>query len=1137
MDVVTDLTSQCVSFITVAQEVYKQQLPSGGDEYAPFAKIMEEIREHTFKTDSFTDNFKARVSELIWESKPHPGMKARIESELGDGAQQEAEMRKSAAHDLVVFLNTCKKIFEWLDNSQAHNEIAICNLYSSSYEWRAYVRAYLYCVQPQRVVLAGLLEYMPIQVILCLGAKDMPAGQQRRLQLWTSDKEKKWILNQVSVLDGEAICKWWDEEIEIPLVPAEGKMSPDEVKKTTRLAWSVILLTNDSLLLRILLQTGNPVPFETLFSDELAEVEESRKVRKEVAAPDDWTLGAAGNRAVNDPIRRASSMNLYGLAFSGGGIRSATFNLGVLQKLAGLGILSRFDYLSTVSGGGYIGSWYASWIKRSGSIHKVSDRLNPRKSADPLADEVRPVRWLRMFSNYLAPNASIMSDDSWTMGTTWLRNTMINQVLLLMLLCSTLSLLGGCYGLWGWSLGRWSLRGGFEMWVLCTFLLLTGAFLAGAGMHAFAQEHPPTNLNLEKKHYFYGIVKVWGIISSFITGTWLFNHSGGHVLFEEKLSIMFWPSCSSLAAFLLVAAIGAYHKSAQAHLSKGLVWSLILLSSVVAAVAGGVLMALTWQLLELIYCIQCPFPFFNEKLAFIVAMPLVLEVISVTVVVRMSIMGVLFPDLRREWWGRIGALTHRFILLWILINFCTLMLPDYFHLLRMPRRLNFTAVFGSWSALIGYAVKLAYGPGSSAGDAQKSSFSVKEWFVRFAPYLFGIGLILFGSIVLNHLYSVFNLDLNEYGALWAHLLIGSCLALLTLFLSWRTGVNEFSLHHFYRNRLTRAYLGATRRREARERTANTFTGFDQEDDLDLAELTTEKKYYGPYPLINTTLNATILTDLDRQDRKGESFLFSPKYCGFDVSRTRPSANSETNIYEYAFRPTVGFAYPNGPTLGTAMTISGAAVNPNMGYHSSAATAFLLTVFNVRLGWWIGNPRTSKWRSADPWAGIIYLIKDLAGRSDITSEYVCLSDGGHFDNMGLYELVRRRCRYILLCDAEEDEKTTCEGLANAMRRCRIDFGVEISIDTKKITKKNSETGFCKAHLAKGEIWYPGDLKPSGTLIYVKTSLTSKESVDIREYFLANPAFPQQSTGDQFFDESQFESYRQLGYQSIGGLNEL
>lgn len=137
------------------------------------------------------------------------------------------------------------------------------------------------------------------------------------------------------------------------------------------------------------------------------------------------------------------------------------------------------------------------------------------------------------------------------------------------------------------------------------------------------------------------------------------------------------------------------------------------------------------------------------------------------------------------------------------------------------------------------------------------------------------------------------------------------------------------MHHFYRNRLVRAYLGATRRRTEREQTANPFTGFDMRDDEKFSALKNEYGYYGPYPILNTALNASQVTDLDRQDRKAESFFFSPLYCGFDFSMTRASADLQSKSYDYSFRPTDQFAYPNdnGPGIGTALAISGAAVNP------------------------------------------------------------------------------------------------------------------------------------------------------------------------------------------------------------------
>jgi len=145
-------------------------------------------------------------------------------------------------------------------------------------------------------------------------------------------------------------------------------------------------------------------------------------------------------------------------------------------------------------------------------------------------------------------------------------------------------------------------------------------------------------------------------------------------------------------------------------------------------------------------------------------------------------------------------------------------------------------------------------------------------------------------------------------------------------------------------------------------------------------------------------------------------------------------------------------------------------------------------------------------------------------------YVYLSDGGHFENMGMYELVRRRCTLIMVSDAEQDENLAFGGLANALRKCRSDFGVEIDIDVSRI-RKDPTTGYSSQHCAVGTIHYPETPKGervTGTLVYVKTSLTGDEPTDVLEYRARQNSFPHQTTADQFFDESQFESYRRLGY---------
>src|ERR1043166_1221208 len=217
-------------------------------------------------------------------------------------------------------------------------------------------------------------------------------------------------------------------------------------------------------------------------------------------------------------------------------------------------------------------------------------------------------------------------------------------------------------------------------------------------------------------------------------------------------------------------------------------------------------------------------------------------------------------------------------------------------------------------------------------------------------------------------------------------------------------------------------------------------------------------------------------------------------------------------------------------MGTVMEISGAAASPNMGANTSEAVAFLLTIFDVRLGWGLGNPRrTDSWRRPGPTTGLFQLIAELTANTKDSGKYVYLSDGGHFENLGIYELVRRRCRYIIACDSEEDHDYTFGGLGGAVRKCRTDFGIEIKIDPKPITPVSPDK-FSRTHCIVGEINYGKDAQgnpETGQLLYLKSSITADEPADVEEYRRENPEFPQQSTADQFFSESQFESYRRLG----------
>jgi hypothetical protein len=382
------------------------------------------------------------------------------------------------------------------------------------------------------------------------------------------------------------------------------------------------------------------------------------------------------------------------------------------------------------------------------------------------------------------------------------------------------------------------------------------------------------------------------------------------------------------------------------------------------------------------------------------------------------------------------------------------------------------------------------------------------------------------------------------------------------------------MHAFYRNRLVRAYLGASRKRAHRRPDA--FTGFDEKDDIPLARFNHEDKsitsdgetdcqhsYVGPYPIINTAMNISVGADLGIQERKAESFVFTPLWSGFDFAR-RQFVSAERCMAEFAFRRTDRFAVstvkqanlysspgkpetssdkPAAPAdkpadsgetrersmlLGSAMAISGAAFNSNAGFHTSPGLAFLLTTFGVRMGWWAGNPRGKSWEKPSPEFALSCLYRELTAHTKDSSDFVLLSDGGHFENMGLYELIRRRCRYIVLSDAEEDEEFKLEGIGGAIRKCRDDFGVVINLDIKAL-EPLGDPAESKLHYSLGTIVYPGQAE-CGHLVYIKASVTGDEPVDVIEFRKRHAEFPHTSTVNQFFDESHFESYRALGHHA-------
>lgn len=352
----------------------------------------------------------------------------------------------------------------------------------------------------------------------------------------------------------------------------------------------------------------------------------------------------------------------------------------------------------------------------------------------------------------------------------------------------------------------------------------------------------------------------------------------------------------------------------------------------------------------------------------------------------------------------------------------------------------------------------------------------------------------------------------------ATLVLAGCAVLSSFFVN----VNYFALNAVYRHRLVRAFLGASNIKAVtgKEPARNSFDDWAEKspDNPPMAQVW-KKGREQPFPVVNIALNLTATEDNAWQERKAAGFTVTPLHAGGPLVGYRP-ANE----------------YAGGLTLGTAMAISGAAVSPNWGYHSSTLTSFVLTLFNVRLGQWLGNPGQDRWKSDGPrFGGLTLFRQEALGQTSERHRYVYLSDGGHFDNLGLYEMVRRRCGTIVVIDAGADPGADLADLGNALRKIAIDFDVQIEFGQIDMGRRGSDPANPGVYCAVGKIKYP-ETERKGDIVYIKAGLYGVLPADVRAHAAANAKFPHDTTLNQWFTESQFESYRALGRHAINKITE-
>ncbi len=743
-----------------------------------------------------------------------------------------------------------------------------------------------------------------------------------------------------------------------------------------------------------------------------------------------------------DLRRHAAEVGQSALCLSGGGVRSAAFSLGVVQALARAGLLARFHYLSTVSGGGFIGSWLSMLIDEAGGARAAETDLREHEAAPA-------IRALREYTDYLSPTGGLFSTDTWTGIVLYLRNLLISGLafapIFLLAVLATIF-----YRTALWRVGEFLPLYGAALVIgaACVFV----ATLRGClDLPSHRPPRPGTaapqfTTTATITHWIVWPMLVWAFLVPATLSGWL--EPAPLDVYKQ-----FW-----LPLIYAVAMVAGYWGAAIMGRAPKLYWDNFG-AWLMATAFSAVLLWLGLRLAQFV-----PQDEQAEALAVVGPLWLVLaDVLQVTVHLSMR-REALFGDLDREWLARLSAVKLQAIVVWTAFAFCCLSLQRLaFHIpgthwpyWAVPL---ITLVSGPTAAWLG---KQAFASFQTAVSSEGGLVTLQRLGLPLLAVVFGIGLFAvlgflageaLGFLQTRVAENLLGLPTDDRSVPLAVQIVAMAVLGLVLWkLVKQINVNRFSMHGVYRNRLTRAFLGAARRTRA----PDPFTGFDPDDNPRMVQLLPRQGPSRLFHVVNVTLNLTATTRTAWSERKAAAFTITPLACGSAVlwEPNTPSDNPggcfvPSGRYAGSETQTGKDDEPKGISLASAMTISGAALSPNWGYHSSPITAFLMTLFNVRLGAWLPNPAVvtnpGELSLAWPHQSLLPMLSDLLGRTTDTAKAIYLSDGGHFDNLGLYEMLRRRCRLILVVDAGEDFACTFADLGDSIRKSTIDQQIHVNFD--------------------------------------------------------------------------------------------
>ncbi len=741
--------------------------------------------------------------------------------------------------------------------------------------------------------------------------------------------------------------------------------------------------------------------------DELKAVKLRREVLKSGGAGTDHIeapLVAAEKSAAakeQEYIAEAAKLDLCALSISGGGIRSAAFALGVSQGLAKRGLLGTFDYLSTVSGGGYIGAFLTLWIQRAGLTEVIKD----------LRIEGKPLQHLRQYSSYLTPHKGLISSDTLTVVALYVRNLILNWLVLVPVLLSVILLVKLVAAVTWETPATDGLAAGLAIFTVT---------LVGLALLDSLRQRPGWESEQSMDFNF----AIWELAPMFLGGIC----ASGAALKITQRSISF-PLDSALlrlapigAAVWAIAWIIAFLLAKPEDEENASTKKTIRTSGLTNAIWAFVCFALSGALTAVVLCLgfyavdasaDRLFPVSSWKLMQNVGdlKAILLLCVGPGVLISSMFAGELiyvgltsytpWSEGEREWLARAAGYHGRAAAGWTIASILMFggslaLFALYTEFVNSRIWLSSTVasvggIAGTITALLGKASTTV----ATLGKLNKSwqNLTATATLALTAPLFVAIlvsglsasvDLLAFKStLVLSNL-----VDLREMAIRFG--MITLIVAVLLFVASLAINTNRFSLHALYRNRLIRAFLGASNA----QRNANKFTDFDEKDNMALADLwpndRQDSKLPPPFLVTNCALNILATKELAWQERKAMSFSASPRAIGSGALRDGRGAYRRSQDYSRRM------------TVGTAITISGAAASPNMGYHSSSGLSVLLTMFNVRLGAWLGNPAEAgerTYRHEGPRFAAVPLAEEALGLTSDSKKYVYLSDGGHFEKSG------------------------------------------------------------------------------------------------------------------------------------------